>query len=158
MAGTIHIEYQGLIPWLGEFAKREWQRIQREAWLIVGRRWHERMRPKHFKRSAISEYGYKPRGAKYEARKFREKGHRDPLVFTGASRRSTATGRITATYHGVRVAMTAPNLNRDPRLREELTRITPREAEELGRTLDREIERRIKAGGSIGSRISKRAA
>ena len=49
--------------------------------------WQKKYAPGHFTRAAKSKYNYEPRTAKHEIRKARLFGHRDPLVFTGETRK-----------------------------------------------------------------------
>ena len=73
----------------------------------------------------------------------RIKGHNDPLVWSGRSRRLASIRKVRATSRGARVILNAPALNRMKR-QKELTRVIPREMLVLSRRLDRFINRRLK--------------
>ena len=49
--------------------------------------WHRKYLRQHFRKGARQRYGYKPRSRRYEERKFRAKGHRAPLTWSGLTRR-----------------------------------------------------------------------
>ena len=149
----IKVKYTGAIPGV-TMSQREWNEIQRAAWHAVGRYWHTQFRPKHFTRAGAQEYGYQPRSAGHQRRKAKAKHHQDPLVFSGDSRRRTRTARIvpfaTSTAAGVRVRMTAPNLNYRPKpgspdLRAEMTTISEAEGKELSRLHRRGTEAGLRA-------------
>jgi len=137
----LKVKYTGAIPGV-TMSQREWNEIQRGVWQGVGRYWHVHFRPKHFTRAGAQEYGYQPRTAGYQRRKAKQKHHQDPLVFTGESRRRTRSARIvpfaTSRRVGVRVRMSAPNLNyrrnaHAPDLAAEMTAISQAEGAELAR-------------------------
>lgn len=72
--------------------------LQKEALQEQIQDWHLRYLPKHFKRSAITDYGYAIRTAAYEQKKRRKYGHQDPLVWSGRTRRmALASIRISGT-------------------------------------------------------------
>lgn len=55
--------------------------------------WHRNYLQKHFTPAGASEYGYQKRTPNYLKRKFRKKGHQDPLVWSGTLR-SMVMGQI----------------------------------------------------------------
>ena len=63
--------------------------------------WHKHFRPKHFTVGAYNAYGYHPRSKKYNKRK----GHNNPLVFSGESKRYSETYRVHKTKNGARCVM-----------------------------------------------------
>ena len=149
--------------------KRELNAIKKIAFEQLGIWWHTTMRPKHFTHQGAKEYGYSPRkgerGSKgggrfrssYTGRKLRKFGHTLPLVYTGESRALTRIRNVRATSTGVRVIMRAPTLNRQNRnsqvnMREELTRVSIREHNELDRLMGRIMERRLQAVRTGGVR------
>ncbi len=149
------VKYTGAVP---SVARKALTKIKRQSWRQTGEHWHGRYRPKHFRRSAIREYGYTPRTGEpgssnpkggYMRRKRREKGHGLPLVWSGTSRRLTRLRDVRATTKGARVVMNAPTLNRrHPKsrinMREEMTRISVRERNELTKVLGRGMDRRLR--------------
>jgi hypothetical protein len=149
----IKVKYTGAIPGV-TMSQRDWNEIQRGVWHAVGRYWHVHFRPKHFTRAGAQEYGYQPRTAGYQRRKAKAKHHQNPLVFSGDSQRRTRAARIvpfaTSRQVGVRVRMTAPNLNyrrsaSAPDLREEMTTISEAEGKELARLHRRGTEAGLRA-------------
>lgn len=91
--------------------QRELRRLTRAALEASGRTWHGTMRPWHFRPEAFARYPdvYRPRTAKYQARKRKRRGHNDPLVWSGQTQarslqlvlRSTSQ-RVTVTLPGTR--------------------------------------------------------
>lgn len=57
------------------------------AWVEAGRFWRERILPKHFTQGGAAEYRYQARSRKYEDRKARVMGHRDPMTWNGLLRK-----------------------------------------------------------------------
>lgn len=75
----------------------------------MGTFWWKTQLPGHFKRGAEMRYRYAQRGFKYLRRKQREKGHRDPLVWSGTTRQMMTTMSIvTASAKQGTVRMLAP--------------------------------------------------
>ena len=119
------------------------------AWESVGKRWRGRMLQKHFTVAGASRYGYVRRSFEYNQRKQREKGHRNPLVWSGKSKALAKMATIRTTRKGAKVIMRVPTLNRTPRgrrmnMNRELTRVTTAEAELLAELLVDRIDGQIK--------------
>lgn len=127
----------------------------------AGKFWQREILPIHFKRKAISRYGYRPRegdvggkapklfigrGGKprrrksYTTKKQEQFGHKLPLVWTGASRALSGTGKVTATKFRVTITVPAPNLNRRPETRREVVATVPGEIDAIIRILEKHIE------------------
>lgn len=141
--------YSGLAPVL---LKREIGTLAREAGHFAGVYWHQHFRPLHFLPIAFARYGYAVRSKKYSVRKYRLKGHSDPLVFSGESRRRTEIEDVRARYRGgvahVSVVMHAPTLNfrrhpESPDMRGELTTLIPEELAEIGQATNEFLRRRL---------------
>jgi|TARA_R110000824_G_scaffold123295_1_gene281019 6-phosphofructokinase len=62
--------------------------------------------PNHFEESAHSEYGARPRSAKYNKVKMRKYEHKKPNVFSGHLQQSIRTS-ITATQYGAKLTIKA---------------------------------------------------
>ena len=168
---SFRVKYQGAVPSQHGMTQREFNDLVREAWYHVGKYWMTHFRAKHFTKAGAREYRYAPRVGEgesgkrfwrsYTGRKQKTLGHTDPLVYSGDSRRSTQTARVTATAttnkSQCRVTMNAPNLNypgkkrRDGRpgidLRDEMTRISPAEWAELVKQHDKKMDELL---GSFG--------
>jgi hypothetical protein len=113
-------------------AKRELNAAARDIIRTVGKHWKDKMLPKHFQERAKSEYGYKERSAKYIEQKARGyiirgenpngtkkagygqhmSGHRNPLVYSGDSRRrALGPTNITATATSTKGARVTVPIN-----------------------------------------------
>jgi len=66
--------------------KRQLAEIEKRAFVTAMRLWHREMLPKHFEEGADNVYKYERRTRRYVERKQRQKGHKRPLVWSGASR------------------------------------------------------------------------
>lgn len=92
-----------------DLSPRNMNRVMKQVHAWVSIQWHEKILQKHFKFSATSEYGYKRRSAKYYKHKVKAKGHRSPLVWSGAMRDELmASRRVASTARTGRVTMRAP--------------------------------------------------
>jgi len=123
---------------LSNHGRREASKIMRVGWIALGNYWLDKIRPRHFTAKGAAMYRYEPRSAAYVARKLKQRGHNDPLRWTGRSQARSALGQVKATGRGVRVTMNVPQLNMKPRgkrdsMRDELTRVLTGEKRELGR-------------------------
>lgn len=124
--------------------KRDFQGIHRVSYRATGHHWHVRYADKHFTRQGAQEYGYEPRKGEpgnpdpfgfkssYTGRKFREKGHTNPLEFSGLSRQLARIRDVRATAKGGRIVIHARGLNRknphsNINMREEMTEISSNE-------------------------------
>lgn len=163
MIGGIRVIEIGPTP---RAIKSELGRATIAALRQIGALWHSRFRPKHFTHAGAKEYGYTRRrgedstfGSKsfwgsYTGRKFNRYRHTLPLVYSGLSRRLTAVRDIRATRKRVRIVMPAPALNLRPRngrirMREEMTRVSRREADFLTETFEGRINREFNAIKSV---------
>jgi len=130
----IKLEVSGL---LSNHGRREASKIMRVGWIALGNYWLDKIRPRHFTAKGASMYRYERRSAAYVARKLKQRGHNDPLVWTGRTRARSALGQVKATGKGCRATMNVPQLNQRPRgkrdsMRDELTKVLTREKRELG--------------------------
>lgn len=104
--------------------------------------WHKKIRPKHFQRSAIAEYGYAARTAGYEGRKKADVGHRRPLVYSGKSEEATERNYIRVSARSASLHMDAGNLLWRPggiNMREELLATTDEDEAAMARVFEREV-------------------
>lgn len=137
----IVIKYKGAVP---RAMRKRFRVVSAFAHKVAGTWWHATMRPKHFTQAGRQEYRYSRRTKDYRFRKMREKGHNNPLVFSGISRLTTRLRDVRATSKGVRVVMRAGNLaKQNPKSRvnmqDELTRVSRREEREIVRRYQTEI-------------------
>lgn len=158
------VHYTGFTPRPGETTQRQWNAVKRAAWTQTGIGWHEFLRPKHFTKEGAAEYGYAPRSGEtgrikknfwrsYTGRKQKKYGHTLPLVLSGELRDRSRTASIsataTATQSVCRVRLPGANKAnfRNPKspanldMRDELTRISAAEGEQLAVDLDRHMQR-----------------
>ena len=129
--------------------------VMRETVREMGVYWHGHYLPKHFTPAGAAEYGYTPRTKGYMIRKARVKHHQNPLEYSGESKaRATMIRdvRPTATRNNVkvRVVLHTPALNFIPKggrinLRDEVTRVSDREANTLGEVAGRAEVRELNA-------------
>jgi len=141
--------------------KREWNRILRAAYRIAAQFWLKEIRPKHFTRSGGQEYRYAPRqgeagnkGRKsffstYTGQKQRQKGHQNPLSWSGTLERESSRSPITATRKGSRVRVRGRVLNlrvKNPEIdmAREVSAISGRDVRDITRTIDRFIDSRLR--------------
>jgi hypothetical protein len=130
---------------------RQFNPIVKEEMLKAAEVWWRRMLPKHFKVSAVSEYGYKKRTKAHMMRKSRRKGHQRPMEFSGDLKRMvTRQAKITGTRTRVAVRLTGPRylyMNQgnpsQPNMAEELRATTDAEARKLIAGAERRVEKRI---------------
>jgi hypothetical protein len=118
--------------------------------------WHLKTLPLHFRRKAISDYGYKPRNQKYEGKKQKLKGHTDPLVFSGTARRQAlASIKISGTARRARGTLNVPSYiykyHKETQVDKaaEMTATNQREALEMAKSLDQKIGQRIDGDRSV---------
>ena len=133
-------------------------KFKKEAFIEAGKLWHRHYRPKHFTLKGAREYGYAPRSGErgsgrgfkgsYTARKLKKFGHTRPLVYTGESAQLARILDVRGTSKGSRTIIHARGFNRrNPKseinMRDEMTRISDREAQQLtgfiGRMMNREM-------------------
>lgn len=121
--------------------------VLKESWELTGIYWHRMLRPKHFTPSGAAEYQYRSRSRRYTYRKQRRFHHRNPLQYTGTGKALTRPRDVRATRKGVRIVMRANVFNFRPRglnMRDELTRISLVEKQDIERRMERDLERRFK--------------
>ena len=108
---TATLKLSGAAP--GLLTRKEWALIRKAAYIDVAEYWHRVLRPKHFLKSAESEYGYAKRKQGYTATKMSRFRHARPLVYTGRSMRRTAARKISGSGKRSRVIMKAGNIGLD---------------------------------------------
>src|SRR3990172_5870842 len=67
----------------GRVSRKTWNEAMKAVYHSGAEHWHDRFSARHFTAQRARLYGYAPRSKKYLARKQREKGHGDPLVWSG---------------------------------------------------------------------------
>lgn len=153
------IEYTGLAA----NPPRGWNTVKREAYKEGGRYWHEHFAKRHFTNPGARKYGYKlrkgqeyPFGSKgfrksYTGRKWREKKHTNPLVWSGDTKHLVLTKwRVQGKRDGSAVViMNAPGLNRRPkggriRMRDEMEVVIGEEVQAIARHIQNHVLRGLK--------------
>lgn len=129
----------------------------------VGVHWQQKILDKHFTPAGASEYNYTERSKKYEDKKSRRKGHRDPLKWSGTGQKESKARQITTTVSGSTGTVKIPlgrvfNLPGNPktkgkaivRMRDEVTRVSIKDNIELSKvfrdTLDELLQNRLTRG------------
>jgi len=117
---------------------------------------HARLTPARFTYSHGREAGYEkrkgddlPYGSKqywrsYMGRKRRQKGHRDPLVFHGESRRQARSVSYTTTSTRATLRYRIRAFSFHPKYKPDFVRLLPKEVIQLGRVFDRAYDRKWK--------------
>lgn len=107
------------------------------------RLWHRTMLPKHFLPLAMTRYGYQLRKKGYMIRKARKKGHQNPIMWTGDTKRRMQAITVTSTGRSNRAARAKGSMpvpwyitvrsrgGKRPDYKKELTATTPDEIEIL---------------------------
>ena len=127
----------------------------RNAWRETGNWYHDNLRPKRFTVAHGKAAGYKPRkgdelpwGTKafwrsYVGRKVRKFKHRDPLVFTGTSKRRSQMRTVVAQRNVAKLRYSVQAFNYHPYMQSEFRRILPVEAQQLGRVYDMNLDQEL---------------
>jgi len=111
-------------------------------------RHRDRHLPLHFKYGATARYGYRQRGAKYNAWKGKKYGHTIPNVLTGGTRDKVMSSvKITATRKGGKLRTSGRNFGRGQggltaEQRSEIEKVIPAERTALGSWMASEYARR----------------
>lgn len=121
----------------------------RAGLMELGVDWTKKYLPLHFKPSAHQRYAgvYDKRTMKYN----NKKGHRNPMVFSGAMRRQIlsfaqikpSTKKVRVTMSGMRAANFLNRASSFPDFRAELTTTSPDERQRFAQKLDISITRRL---------------
>lgn len=121
MLSVIRITETGATP---RATKRHHPRLMKAALMEAAALHHQRFMPKHFTPAGAREYGYKPRQGEqaglsrasyfrsYTGHKQLTKGHRRPLVWSGASELLAKIRDVRGTSRRVRLVQHARGLNR----------------------------------------------
>lgn len=136
-------KYSGFTP---KAPTKQLNNARRSAYQELGEHFFETNLPRRFTYFGFKLLGLQQRSAKYRRRKFKEKGHYLPFVWSGVTRdrvlSSLTKVKAAATSNKSHVALTinAPALNlrasaSSPNLREEITRVADREIAPLERIL-----------------------
>ena len=149
----IHTEYNGAVAEMakGEGTTTNLMRFVIEvAYEAALDFWHKKIRPKHFERRAVTEYGYTPRTASYERGKQKGLGHRRPLVYSGESEKATKRNYIKASGRSASIHMDAGNLGWNPgggkiSMRDELIATTDEDEMEMGRTFIQSVSSQMRS-------------
>lgn len=157
MIGHIQIRDRGPTP--RGFAKAR-RALQKQSWAEVGIEYRRKFLPRRFTFHGALELGYKPRKPRYQARKRRLLGHNNPLVFSGETRNLVLAGTdVRSTSNGVRIPLKGSRkLNRnnpksDIEMHMEIRRVSRREANQLARHFDTDLDRQLANDQTTETRI-----
>lgn len=151
---SLQLKYTGFPP-----EKRKYNNAVKAVLAQTARNWHQEYYEHHFTHAGASDYGYFKRkgdgmghGAKgyrrtYTARKERRFGHKLPLRHTSTGYRLGKVAQIRSTHQMGRVVLpTVFNFRHSKSrimMREELTKVLPRELDHLRQLADTEMGRQI---------------
>ena len=149
---SLQFKYTGFPP-----GKRKYNTAVKTVLAQTARNWHQFFYERHFTHAGAADYGYYQRkgegmdqGAKrysssYTGRKKKKFGHTLPLRFSSTGYRLGKVAKISATSTmGRAILPTIFNFKHSKsriRMRDELTRVLPREADHLRRLADAEMAR-----------------
>lgn len=134
----------------GEVSKKTWNEAMKATYYAGAEHWHDRFLARHFTVQGARLYGYARRSRKYAAAKRSQKGHSDPLVWSGDSRDQAKDKKIRSTRTGGKAVVNAPTLNRAPRkgrrfkMSEEVTRRTENETRSIIAVMRKRLEAALK--------------
>ena len=124
------------------------------SWFDTAAHWHTQFRKRRFTKAWARVARYTKRSRKYERRKEAIYGHKNPLEYTGETKRAVRQARITSTSKGNRIRyigarkLNFRNPNSKVRAAEEFRRIPAGEARELAGVLNRRLDKRLAADQS----------
>lgn len=130
--------------------KRKFNQLMKPALMDIGKFWHQKIRPGHFKSGASSKYRYDKRDNEYLQDKTERKGKRPDLIYSGKlSRYTKHAPRITATSRQATVKMDVPPRRRNQkRINRELTTVNRTDnitmAQRLIKKLTRPLDKLMK--------------
>lgn len=117
-------------------AQRELNNTVRKSLTETGEKYHDDLLPLRFTKQGARRLGYRPRSAKYTAKKLRKFGHDNPFVYSGISKQEALRvqrikAKATSKRTEVRVAIAARAINFLRKYRDEITRLASREVTQL---------------------------
>lgn len=143
------------------FGRGPWREVSAEGWGKGGDFFHEEILPKHFTVAGAFEYGYQPRGFKYNKQKQASKGHREPLVYKGDLRRMLLRLRDVRAHRargssegGVDVKLSGPRYlhqrqqPRQPNLALEISTVSSRDAEAIAAVVEAHATEALNRGST----------
>lgn len=127
--------------------RKAFNAASKQSWHETGQHFHETMREDRFTQRHATLAGYTPRKNRYQAQKFKAKGHTRPLEFSGTARRLTRMASISSTskgnsvrYPGARV-FNFRHPKSDVNMVQEFTTVTQQEADRLAGFYDRQLDK-----------------
>lgn len=128
------VEYEGILA-----DPSEWKKVRKKAYKDAGTFWHKSFAAGHFSNAGAKKYGYRKRTKDYIKKKWREKKHTNPMVWSGTTKRHALTKwRVQGKRGGgAEVIINARGLNRRPsrgsiNLRQEMETVITPEVEQMG--------------------------
>ena len=148
MSVKISFDYSGSLVGASQ---RQINNAMRAGYQALGEYFFQRNLPWRFSYYGQKLLQYKPRTAKYNRRKRKQKGHVNPLEFSGETKSrvlstlTTIKAIATSTRSHVALTLNAPTLNfranaNSPDMRTEITRIATREVPPLEKVLHQDLE------------------
>ncbi len=127
-----------------------WRKAIKAGMYRTARFWHRQLLKKHFTINGRMEYKYAPRSVGYRRQKFNKQQHANPLEYTGdTKRKALSIEDIRATSRSGTVVLRdlpwyirfSENIDRLPDMVKEITTISDKDRELLGRVMQKEITR-----------------
>jgi hypothetical protein len=121
----------------------------KQSWFDAGLFFHDQLRDKRFTHAHATKAGYADRSRNYERRKLKQKGHTNPLQYSGTTRRAIRTASITSTsktasvrYPGARV-FNFRNPKSQANMVVEFTTVLADEANQIAQVFDKSLDRKL---------------
>jgi hypothetical protein len=152
---SLQLTYRGYPP-----SKRQWNGYIKHVFERVGLEWHQQFYDHHFTHEGARDYGYIKRkgelqtdkkfGRSYTGRKKAKYGHTLPLRFSSLSYNLGKVAKVQATSKGGKVVLPQGYNRKHPKtqinMRDEVTRVLPREMDHLRRIADLALQQQIDSG------------
>jgi hypothetical protein len=151
---SLQLTYRGYPP-----SKRQWNGFLAKVFERVGHEWHQQFYEHHFTRQGAIDYGYEPRKgepgsdsktnywASYAGQKRKKYGHSLPLRFTSLTYNLGKVAKVQANSKGGKVVLPQGYNRKHPasqiNMRDEVTRVLPRERDHLRRIADLALQQQI---------------
>ena len=152
---NIKIKERGAVP---RKLRKVYTRGSKVAWFEAGKHFHADMRDERFTEEHARKARYVKRSDKYTRYKEKKFGHRNPLEFSGQTRRLVRTSRISSTSKGSKVRYPGArkfnfrNPNSPIHMQKEFRRLTADEKRRLAKEYDEVLNREMNADNTTTTR------
>jgi len=142
---------------------RRWNRIKRDTYALIAKKWIDTNLRKHFTKQGAREYAYVKRDGEgasgkgfknsYTGMKKRVQGHTDPLRFTGRLEKEALSGsKVTnKTKHGATIVIPGRVLNLKPGknkidMAKEISTVSTREIQQMIQDAQQKLQSELRKG------------